>query len=331
MKKTIIIAEAGVNHNGNLNIAKEMVDIAAESGADYVKFQTTDVDSLVIDNAPIAQYQRENINNNCSQKQMISELMLSFEAFETLSDYCSEKGIKFLSTPFDIKSVHFLNHLVDVWKIPSGEITNVPYLSEIAKTKKDVFLSTGMSTMNEIDFAYKLLKENGSGNITVLHCTTQYPAPIEDVNLNAMITMKDYFNSDVGYSDHTQGIEIAIAAVAMGATVIEKHFTLDRGMKGPDHKASLEPNELKDMIAAIRKVEIAKGDGKKKVEHSEQENIAVVRKSIVASQNIKKGEIFSPYNLTTKRPGNGVSASFWNDVIGKRAKRDFVNDEQIEL
>lgn len=331
MKRTIIIAEAGVNHNGDLETAKKMIDIAEECGADYVKFQTADIDSLVIDKAPLANYQRENLMSDCSQKEMISQLMLPFEAFDVLANYCREKRIDFLSTPFDINSIRFLNNIVNVWKIPSGEITNVPYLVEIAKTNKEVFLSTGMSSLDEVDFAYKILRENGSGKITILHCTTQYPAPIDEINLNAMLTMKDFFHSEVGYSDHTVGIEIALAAVAMGATVIEKHFTLDRNMNGPDHKASIEPNELKRMISAIRNIEMAKGDGDKRISLSEKQNIAVVRKSIVANKRINKGEIFTEDNLTTKRPGNGISPVYWNEIIGTKAIKDFEYDEFIEV
>ncbi len=331
MKKTIVIAEAGVNHNGSVEIAKRMVDIAKECGADYVKFQTADIDSLVTDNAPISSYQKNNIGLQCSQKEMIRKLLLPMDKFEELSDYCKVRKIGFLSTPFDIKSVYYLDKLVDIWKIPSGEITNTPYLIEIAKTHKAVILSTGMSSLDEVGYAFNLMKNNGCSNIILLHCTTQYPAPFEDINLNAMLTLKEFFNVDVGYSDHTKGFEISIAAVAMGALVIEKHFTLDRNMKGPDHKASLEPDELKNMIRAIRNVDIAMGSKIKRLTESEKENLIVARKSIVAGKKIKKGEILNENNITVKRPGNGISPVRWYEVLGKIAIRDFEKDEIIEI
>lgn len=331
MKRTIIIAEAGVNHNGSIEIAKKLVDIAKECGADYVKFQTADVDSLVIDDAPIATYQKINIATECNQKEMIREILLPIDAFEELSCYCKGVGIGFLSTPFDIKSVHYLNKLVHMWKVPSGEITNIPYLVEIAKTHKDIILSTGMSSLEEVEYAFNLLKENGANNISLLHCTTQYPAPYKDVNLNAMLTLKEHFNAGVGYSDHTQGIEIAIAAVAMGASIIEKHFTLDKTMKGPDHKASLEPDELSRMIEAIRNIELAMGSKEKKITESEKENYYIARKSIVAKRIIKKGDILTEDNITVKRPGNGISPVKWYEILGKKAIRDFKEDEFIEI
>lgn len=331
MSKVLIIAEAGVNHNGNLDLAKQMIDVAKECGADIIKFQTSKLDSLVSKFAPMAEYQKENTRKDEPQKEMLKDLTLEFDEFVALAEYCNEKKIEFLSTPFDIDSVHFLEPLVNLWKVPSGEITNLPYLLEIAKTGKDIILSTGMSSMNEVREAFDVLHENGAGNITLLHCTTQYPTNFSDVNLRAMITLKERFQATVGYSDHTSGIEVPIAAVALGATVIEKHFTLDRNMEGPDHKASLEPKELRQMIVSIRNIEQAMGDGKKRPMPSEMKNIVIARKSIVALKDIKVGEIFSEKNITTKRPGNGISPMRWFEVMGKKAKRDFKEDELIEI
>ncbi|MCR5656071.1 MAG: N-acetylneuraminate synthase [Butyrivibrio sp.] len=331
MKKVLIIAEAGVNHNGSPELAKKLVDKAKECGADIVKFQTAKLSSLVSKSAPMAEYQKENTGKEESQKDMLSKLLLPFEDYKMLSLYCREVGIRFLSTPFDTPSIRFLDPLLDIWKIPSGEITNYPYLVEIAKTKKDIILSTGMCTMDEVEDAVKVLKDNGSGNITILHCTTNYPTPMEDVNLQAMLSLKEKFGCPVGYSDHTKGIEVPIAAVAMGATVIEKHFTLDRNMEGPDHKASLEPDELMAMVKAIRNIEKALGNGEKTPTEAELKNRLVARKSIIASRNIKKGEILSEENLTTKRPGSGISPMKWNEVIGTVAIRDFAEDELIEI
>jgi N-acetylneuraminate synthase len=331
MERTIVIAEAGVNHNGDMETAKKMVDVAKECGADYVKFQTADIDSLVIDNAPISSYQKNNIGLECSQKEMIGKILLPIEKFKELSEYCKIKDIGFLSTPFDIKSVYYLDKLVNIWKVPSGEITNTPYLIEIARTHKDVILSTGMSSLKEVEYAFQLLKNSGTNNIILLHCTTQYPAPLEDVNLNAMNTLKEHFNVKVGYSDHTKGFEISLAAVAMGASIIEKHFTLDKNMSGPDHKASLEPNELKQMIKAIRNINIAMGSGIKKLTESEKENLFIARKSIVAEKRIKKGEILTENNISIKRPGNGISPTRWFEILGKVAIRDFEKDEMIEI
>ena len=263
---------------------------------------------------------------------MLKKITLSNDEFIRIRDYCNEIGIQFLSTPFDLDSIDFLNGFdMPFWKIPSGEITNYPYLVKIANTHKDVVMSTGMSELFEIEESLKVLRNNGCGKISLLHCNTEYPTPFDDVNLKAMFTLKEKFNVEVGYSDHTKGIEVSIAAVAMGATIIEKHFTLDRNMEGPDHKASLEPNELKKMVYSIRNIEIALGDGVKKVSNSEKENIEIARKSIVANCNIKKGEVFNEINITTKRPGNGISPMKWNDVIGKTAKKDFNEDELIEL
>lgn len=331
MKKVLIIAEAGVNHNGSLDLAKKLIVAAHESGADIVKFQTAKLDSLVSCSAKMADYQKVNTGKDESQKEMLSKLLLKFEDFIELSDYCKSIGTHFLSTPFDLDSIQFLNDLVPFWKVPSGEITNYPYLVQIAKTHKPVIMSTGMSNMSEIQDALNVLKENGAGEITLLHCNTQYPTPYEDVNLRAMLTLKKEFGVEVGYSDHTKGIEVPIAAVALGATVIEKHFTLDRTMDGPDHKASLEPDELKAMVNSIRNIENALGSAKKKPTNSEIGNRAVARKSIVAKKNIKKGEILSAENLTTKRPGSGISPMNWNKVIGTVAIRDFKEDELIKL
>ena len=331
MSRTLIIAEAGVNHNGSLEIAKQLVRAAKECGADIVKFQTAKLDSLVSKHAEMADYQKKNIGKEESQKDMLRKLLLNYEDFLELADYCKKIGIMFLSTPFDIESIHFLNPMQDIWKVPSGEITNYPYLVEIAKTGKRVILSTGMSEMNEIEAAVKLLQEQGTQDITILHCTTEYPAPLNKVNLNVMNTLKEAFACPVGYSDHTQGIEVSLAAVALGAQVIEKHFTLDRAMKGPDHKASLEPDELRALVDGVRNIERALGTGEKKPSAIEMKNRLVARKSIVAARDIHAGEVFSAENLATKRPGSGISPMLWNTVIGQKAKRDFMEDELIEL
>ncbi len=330
-QRVLIIAEAGVNHNGSVQRSKQMIESAKKCGADIVKFQTVNVNSLVSKYAQMADYQKKNTGKEESQKEMLDKLILPFEAFLELKSYCDTVGIQFLSTPFDIESIQFLNEMVPFWKIPSGEITNYPYLVEIGKTGKPVILSTGMSEMEEIAAAITLLKENGTKELTLLHCNTQYPTPYADVNLRAMKTLRETFHLPTGYSDHTAGIEIPIAATAMGAEVIEKHFTLDRSLPGPDHKASLEPDELQAMVKAIRNVEIAIGDGVKTVSRSEKENLNIARKSIIAAANICRGEIFTEKNLTTKRPGNGISPMRWNEVIGNKAKRDFAEDELIEL
>lgn len=327
-----IIAEAGVNHNGSMSLAKELVDAAKESGADCIKFQTFISENLVSKSAVKADYQKRQTNSDETQLDMLKKLELSFEDFLELKDYCTYKGIEFLSTAFDFESIEFLNNLgMKRWKIPSGEITNLPYLIKIARLKKPVILSTGMSTMEDIGSALSVLKENEAGEVTVLHCTTEYPTPFSEVNLRAMLSIKENFNVNVGYSDHTKGIEIAIAAAALGASVIEKHFTLDRNMEGPDHKASLEPNELKAMVDAVRNIESALGDGKKQPSESEKKNMTVARKSIIAKRDILKGEVFSEDNLTIKRPGNGISPMKWFEVLGKVANRDYKEDELIEL
>ncbi len=331
MGRTLIIAEAGVNHNGNVLMAKEMIRTAKKCGADIIKFQTANIDSLVSKSARMAEYQRKNTGQEKSQKEMLKNLLLKFEDFEELAKYCMETGIQFLSTPFDIESIHFLNTLQDIWKVPSGEITNYPYLVEIGHTGKKVILSTGMSDLDEIHDAVNTLKKSGTKDITLLHCTTEYPAPIEEVNLNVMETLRKEFECPVGYSDHTQGIEIDLAAAAMGAVVIEKHFTLDRSLPGPDHKASLEPDELKAMIEGIRKIELACGMSIKKPTASEIKNRSIARKSIVAAKTINCGELFTTENLTTKRPGDGISPMKWNEVLGRKAARCFEEDELIEL
>lgn len=329
--RVLIIAEIGVNHNGDLEIAKKMIKVAKECGVDIVKFQTAKLDSLVSKYANMAEYQKKNTGTEQSQKEMLRSLLLSFEEFKELSRYCREIDIQFLSTPFDVESIVFLDQLQDVWKIPSGEITNYPYLVSIAKTRKKIILSTGMSTLDEIKAALHVLSDNGAKDITLLHCTTDYPTPMEDVNLNAMLTLKKEFRCAVGYSDHTKGIEVSIAAVAMGAKVIEKHFTLDCNMDGPDHKASLEPEELKALVKSIRNIEVAKGSFEKHPTEAEVQNRDVARKSIVAAKCIKKGELLSEHNLTTKRPGTGISPMKWLDVMGKYAIRDFEEDELIEI
>lgn len=332
MRHVIVIAEAGVNHNGSFELAKKMVDAAKEAGVDYVKFQTFNPKKLVSKYAEKAEYQKETTGSDETQLQMLQKLTLTEDNFLSLRDYCKEVGIGFISTPFDLDSIAFLETFdMDFWKVPSGEVTNLPYLEAIARTKRKVVMSTGMCDMNEIQDAMDVLRKNGTTEITLLHCNTQYPTPYEHVNLSAMSTIKDTLHKEVGYSDHTQGIEVPIAAVAMGATVIEKHFTLDRNMEGPDHKASLDLTELKQMVSAIRNIEKAIGNGLKEPSTSELTNKSVARKSIVASREIKRGEIFSEYNLTTKRPGTGISPMKWYEVIGKKAVKDFKEDEIIIL
>jgi len=330
--KTYIIAEAGVNHNGKIELAYKLVDEAKKAGADCVKFQTFKADKLVAKSAPKAEYQTNNTGNNESQYEMLKKLELSFDDFVNLKKYCSNIGIDFLSTPFDKDSLEFLNRLdMPFWKIPSGEITNYPYLVAIAKTHKPVVLSTGMCDINDIKNAFNVLKDNGVDDISILHCNTEYPTPLNDVNLRAMDHIRRVFGVRVGYSDHTKGINVPIAAVALGATIIEKHFTLDNNMEGPDHKASLNPSDFSKMVEGIRDIEKALGIDKKIITESERKNISVARKSIVASRDIKSGEVFSEDNLTTKRPGTGISPMRWNEVIGKKAKKDFVKDEAISL
>ena len=327
---TVIIAEAGVNHNGDMDLAKKLIDEAKNAGADYVKFQTAVNPTSKY--APKAEYQKRETGADETQLQMALKLRLTLDQHYELYEYCNKAGISYLSTAFDIDSVHFLDSLkLPFWKIPSGEITNLPYLLEIAKTHKSIMMSTGMAEMDEIETAMRILKENGSGDITLLQCHTDYPTLMENVNLRAMNTLADTFKVPVGLSDHSSGIEVPIAAVAMGAAVIEKHFTLDRNMYGPDHKASIEPEGLKAMISAIRNIEVALGDGQKVCSPLERKNIIVARKSIVAKRDIKKGEELTEENITTKRPGNGVSAMKWFEVLGTKAVRDFGEDELICL
>jgi N,N'-diacetyllegionaminate synthase len=331
--KTLIIAEAGVNHNGDIELAKKLIDIAADAGADLVKFQTFRADRLVTHLAPKANYQLRDTNDDESQFQMLQKLELTESMHRVLVAYCSEKKIGFLSTGFDIESVNFLFELGQrLFKIPSGEITNFPYLQHIGKLKGRVILSTGMSNMEEIEAAINVLEDSGTmrAQITVLQCTTAYPVPMADVNLRAMQSIRERFKVDVGYSDHTLGIEVPIAAVALGAKVVEKHFTLNRTLPGPDHKASLEPSELNSMIRCIRNVEEALGNGVKRLMPSEISNIGVARKSIVASQVIMSGNVFTEKNLTTKRPGTGISPMEMTKFLGKTANRDYVPDEFID-
>lgn len=332
MQKTLIIAEIGVNHNGDIALAKEMIAAAKECGADIAKFQTGYAEKVISKFAPKADYQTKNTGTEESQLEMVKKLLLPVDAFYEIKAYCGKLGIEFLSTPFDLDSIDFLERLdMSVWKIPSGEVTNLPYLIKIAKTGRPIIMSTGMCNMQEVETAVHYLKEYGADDIRLLHCTTEYPAPFEEINLRAMNALREKFHVPVGYSDHSKGIEVPIAAVAMGACVIEKHFTLDRNMPGPDHKASLEPAELKAMVSAIRNIEMALGTGEKTVSVSEQKNMIVARKSIVAKKRIKQGESFSEENITTKRPGSGISPMKWFDVLGTAAIRDFEEDELIEL
>ena len=332
--KTIIIAEAGVNHNGNFDLAVQLIKAAKYAGADYVKFQTFIPELIVSSFAPKAEYQKETTGRDESQLNMLRSLALPMGDFARLKNICEEVGIGFMSTPFDFKSIEVLAPLhMDYIKIPSGEITNLPYLRKIAGMNAPIIMSTGMSNMEEIDCALHILEKEGVSHkdIIILHCNTQYPTPFEDVNLNAMHSIAERFGVSVGYSDHTKGIEIPIAAVAMGAKVIEKHFTLDRTMEGPDHRASLEPQELKAMVDAIRNVEKAVGSADKHATPSESANKIVARKSIVAARPIKKGEMLTEDNITVKRPGSGISPMKWDSVIGTTAVRDFSYDELIEL
>lgn len=333
---TLIIAEAGVNHNGSIDIAKQLVDKAVEAGVDIIKFQTFKAEKLVSKSAKQAEYQKKNIGSNTddSQYNMLKKLELSEQDHQELMTYCEERGIQFFSTAFDLESIDYLHSLnLGLWKIPSGEITNYPYIKKIAQYHEPVILSTGMCEMDDISAAMNVLLENGvdRNQITILHCNTEYPTPYEDVNLLAMQQIKEDFLVEVGYSDHTRGIEVPIAAVALGASVIEKHFTLDRNMEGPDHKASLEPDELKTMVSAIRNIEKSLGSNKKTVSDSERKNIAIARKSIVAACPIKKGDLLTESNLTVKRPGTGISPMRWEEVIGTKAVKDFNEEDLIEI
>lgn len=332
--RILIIAEAGVNHNGDLVLAKRLIDAAAAAGADLVKFQTFNADRLVTRSAQKADYQNQTTDSKESQYEMLRRLEISAEMHKELIAHCASRNIGFFSTGFDIESVDLLVSLgQDHFKIPSGEITNLPYLRHIGQLGKSVILSTGMATLGEIEAAIEVLEQAGMprSNLTVLHCTTEYPTPMAEVNLRAMQGIHAAFGVAVGYSDHTSGIEVAIAATALGAAVIEKHFTLDRDLPGPDHKASLEPTELKAMVAAIRNIELALGDGIKRLTPSETRNKPVARKSLVASRPIKSGELFSAHNITVKRPGTGVSPMRWDEVIGRVSSRNFEADELIEL
>ncbi|EDP6840546.1 N-acetylneuraminate synthase [Campylobacter upsaliensis] len=330
MKKVLIIAEAGVNHNGDINLAKKLIEQAAKAGADVVKFQTFKATSCVSVSAKKAKYQLETTAKEESQLEMIQKLELSYEAHFELIEHCKKHGIAFLSTPFDLESVEFLRGLdLPYFKIPSGEITNLPYLKAVAKCKKKVLLSTGMANLGEIEAALTILRKNGTRNITLLHCNTEYPTPFEDVNLNALKTLKEAFKLEVGYSDHTEGIVASLGAVALGAVVIEKHFTLDKTMEGPDHRASLEFEELRALCKGIRELEKALGSGIKKASKSEAKNKIIARKSLVAKREIQKGEKFSEENLTTKRPGSGISAMRYEEYLGKRALKTYKKDELI--
>ena len=332
MKHVFIIAEAGVNHNGSIELAKKLIDMAVKSGVDAVKFQTFKAENLVSKNAQKADYQKETTDKQESQLEMIKKLELDIHTHKELITYCKEKNIMFLSTPFDHASISMLNKLgLEIFKIPSGEVTNLPYLRHIGSLNKRIILSTGMTDLGEIEDALNILIKAGTNKdkITVLHANTMYPTPMRDVNLKAMQTIGTAFNVNYGYSDHTLGIEVDIAAVAMGATIIEKHFTLDKTMEGPDHKASLEPDELISMVKAIRNIELALGSSIKKPSNSERPNMEIARKSIVANQAIKNGDIFTEDNLTIKRPGNGINPMRWDEFIGTKALKNYEVDELI--
>jgi len=333
-KKVVIIAEAGVNHNGDVNIAKQLIDAAAEAKADYVKFQTFQSNKVISSFAEQASYQYKNTGIKESQLEMVQKLELSKQDHQLLLDHCKKTNIKFFSTSFDLPSTRFLRKLnLGLFKIPSGEITNLPYLSLIGGYNTEIILSTGMADLGEIEQAIRVLEKNGTerNKITLLHCTTEYPAPFEEVNLKAMNTLREAFGTEVGYSDHTEGIEVAIAATALGASVIEKHFTLDKSLHGPDHKASLDPDELKKMVYSIRLIEKSLGDGRKEPSQSEIRNKSVARKSLVAKKLIKKGDKFTRNNIAIKRPGNGISPMKIDDVLGRKAIRTFTTDEMIEI
>jgi N,N'-diacetyllegionaminate synthase len=333
-KRTLIIAEAGVNHNGDMELAKKLIDAAAQSGADMVKFQTFTAESLLTTTVEKADYQIRNTNNSESQHEMIRKLELSRSMHDELMVHCRSRNISFFSTAFDISSLNFLNELgLDRFKIPSGEITNLPYLRQIGSFGKPVLLSTGMATLGEIEAAIDVLEKSGIHRsiITVLHCCTDYPTPMEEVNLNAMLALSEAFGVKIGYSDHTDGIEVPIAAVALGATVIEKHLTIDRTLPGPDHMASIEPNDFAKMVRSIRNIELAMGDGIKRPKAGETKNKPIARKSLVAKVAIKAGELFTPENVTAKRPGTGISPMAWDHVMGRTALRDFSVDELIVI
>ena len=334
MVNTLIIAEAGVNHNGSLETAYKLIDVAVDAGVDVVKFQSGKAEKVISKYAPKAEYQKNLTGKEESQLEMCQKFDLDYQTHLKLINYCKQKKIRFLSSPFDIDSIDMLHELrLDVLKIPSGEITNLPYLEKIGALNKSIIMSTGMAELVEVKEALGILVNAGTNKkeVTILHCNTEYPTPYEDVNLNAMLTIRDKLGVKVGYSDHTLGIEVPIAAVVLGAEVIEKHFTLSKDMLGPDHKASLDPTELKSMVRSIRNVEKVLGNGIKCVSPSEKKNKIVARKSIVAFRPIKKGEFFCENNITTKRPGLGISPMRWNEVLGLAAKRDFFADELIDL
>jgi len=330
----LIIAEAGVNHNGSISNAKELVNAAKKCGADIIKFQSFISEDLVIPSANKATYQIKNTLKDESQFKMLKSLELSFEEQVELKEYCDSKDIEFLSTGFDHKSLNFLNKLgLKRFKIPSGEITNLPYLRLVGSFETPIILSTGMSDINEIKEALIEIYNSGRkcNDLTIMHCTTEYPAPFEDINLNALQTIKNEFKFDVGYSDHSKGIEVSLAAVALGATIIEKHITLDRNMDGPDHEASLEPNEFKNLVDGVKNISVALGSAEKKVSQSEIKNLYVARKSLVAKKRIKKGDLFSNENLCAKRPGNGISPMRWEEIVGMRSKKNFEENDLITI
>lgn len=333
-ERVMIIAEAGVNHNGDFDRAVEMIHAAREAGADFVKFQTAVPELVISSIAPKAEYQKETTGAAESQLDMCRKIHLPLDAYARLAAICSEVGIGFMSTPFDLVSIDCLEALdMPYWKVPSGEITNLPYLRKIAQSGRPVILSTGMCELPEVESALRVLEDNGLSrrSVALLHCNTQYPTPMCDVNLRAMTTLAELHPGVVGYSDHTNGIEVPVAAVAMGARIIEKHFTLDKSLPGPDHKASLDPVELGAMVSAIRNIELAMGSAHKMVSPSERPNIVVARKSIVAARDIAEGELLTEQNITVKRPGNGLSPMMWDSVVGTRAKADFPADSLIEL
>lgn len=334
MSQCLVIAEAGVNHNGSAELALKLIDAAADAGADYVKFQTFKAEALVSEQAKLARYQQDNIGTEKSQYAMLRTLELTEDVYPKLIARCEQRGIGFMSTPFDLASVDFLVSLeMGIFKIPSGEITNLPYLRKVGSLGRRIILSTGMSTLAEVAAALDVLQAAGTpaSSITLLHCTTEYPAPFHEINLRAMKTLERTFGgvAGVGYSDHTQGLAISFAAVAMGAVVIEKHFTLSRSLEGPDHKASLEPQELAEMVEGIHAIGLAQGDGIKRPSMSEANNLKVVRKSLVAACRIHKGEVFTPDNVAAKRPGTGISPMLWDDVIGTRAEQDYEKDDLL--
>ncbi len=333
-KPITIIAEAGVNHNGDVNLAYKLIDLAANAGADIVKFQTSIPRAHISKFAPKANYQKETTGNKGNQLDMINKIRMPQAHLPALKEHCEKRGIMFWCTAFDVYSVELLHSMdIHLWKIPSGEITNVPYLRKIASYGEPIIMSTGMATLGEVDTALAILEEAGTPRslVTLMHCTTEYPACLDGVNLNAMVVMKNAFPgiAGIGYSDHTPGIEVSIAAAALGASVIEKHFTLDKNMEGPDHKASLSPDELYSLVRSVRKIERALGDGIKKPTLEERANAIAARKSIVAARSISKGEVFTPENITTKRPGSGISAILWDHYLGKKAERDYEEDELL--